>query len=383
MNDNINDIIPEDDEDIVDNNNDDENPFAHMRPGFNTPAGFILRIATNLFGDNGNEQEQQEQPQWLQFLHRQISQLVVLDWNVWMGRILVTFAIVWIWDRIHGNNNNHSQQWHNKEEPNQLQKPQQQPKQQQPEPTRDDEITDSPAFKADPTNETTSLSLTPSLDPSPEECQEERVEEQEPREKESDENITKSVSTDTTTNPPNDSAIKDETTAATASTTIPNPETVENKLETTTNLPSTSNNADNLPNFDSNELPQGLDAFWHWYDTQSSLYRIYTVANKDTSIDTVPPYVPNSKRGRVPVKLAVTNTSSYKLNVYWVDYKGRHVSKGSLNPRGQSWTQTTWIDHRKCAICICLCTCAFLFMIMFVQYIMLQPHTKFRISWCL
>ena len=87
----------------------------------------------------------------------------------------------------------------------------------------------------------------------------------------------------------------------------------------------------------------GMDAFCHWYDVQTSLYRIYTLGRHD-GVEVAPPYIPHSYRGQTTVKLHVTNQTSTVLNVYWVDYKGHHVLKGTLKPN-QVWHQSTWIDH--------------------------------------
>jgi PUB domain/VHL beta domain len=92
----------------------------------------------------------------------------------------------------------------------------------------------------------------------------------------------------------------------------------------------------------SNQHP-GMDAFCHWYDVQTSLYRIYTLGRHD-GVEVAPPYIPHSYRGQTTVKLHVTNQTSAVLKVYWVDYKGHHVLKGTLKPN-QVWHQTTWIDH--------------------------------------
>ena len=96
----------------------------------------------------------------------------------------------------------------------------------------------------------------------------------------------------------------------------------------------------------SDEHP-GLAAFWRWYEVETSLYRIYTPVHKDPSIETVPPYNPSSSRGRVNVELVVTNRTRRELNVFWVDYKGKYVPKGTLKRNGGVWRQTTFIDHRK------------------------------------
>jgi len=87
----------------------------------------------------------------------------------------------------------------------------------------------------------------------------------------------------------------------------------------------------------------GLEGFHRWYETETSLYRIYTLATKTG--ETIPPYTPSSQRGRVAVELNVTNTTNRDINVYWVDYKGKYVPKGKIKKHSGRWNQTTWIDH--------------------------------------
>jgi len=87
----------------------------------------------------------------------------------------------------------------------------------------------------------------------------------------------------------------------------------------------------------------GLNAFWHWCDTEASLFRIYCLGRTDDQ-DVVPPYNPSSKRGQVQLKLEVTNSTNRSINVFWVDYKGREERKGEIRPRA-AWHQFTWIDH--------------------------------------
>jgi PUB domain/VHL beta domain len=91
----------------------------------------------------------------------------------------------------------------------------------------------------------------------------------------------------------------------------------------------------------------GLQAFWHWCDVETSLFRIYTITRRDGVIDetTIAPYNPSSRRGTVPINLIVTNDLDEVIKVYWIDYKGKHISKGSISPSGGVWTQMTWIDH--------------------------------------
>lgn len=92
----------------------------------------------------------------------------------------------------------------------------------------------------------------------------------------------------------------------------------------------------------SNEHP-GMGSFNYWLDIECSLFRVYTLGRRD-DVDVVPPYVPHSYRGTVPIFLHVTNTTNIPLKVFWIDYKGKSIFKGDL-PSGHNWTQTTWIDQ--------------------------------------
>ncbi len=105
----------------------------------------------------------------------------------------------------------------------------------------------------------------------------------------------------------------------------------------------------------------GLDGFHRWYETETSLYRIYTLAKRDGTA--IPPYHPSSQRGRVEVELHVTNRTPNEIHVFWVDYQGKHIPKGRISKNSGVWTQTTWIDHRESFF-----VCVLLYMDYFVYY---------------
>ena len=88
-----------------------------------------------------------------------------------------------------------------------------------------------------------------------------------------------------------------------------------------------------------------LAQFHYWYETEASLYRIYTLTRTD-GVAVVPPYVPHSRRGTVPITLHVTNKTSEDITVSWVNYQGKYIVKGKIRKKGHVWTHTTWIDHR-------------------------------------
>ena len=104
-----------------------------------------------------------------------------------------------------------------------------------------------------------------------------------------------------------------------------------------------------------NHPPNKLNAFWDWCDTEASLFRIYAIATNTTNATTttrtgiftaMPPFNPSSRRGNVRVSLRVTNrmTRTSGVQVYWIDYKGHEIPKGTIR-FGETWLQTTWIDH--------------------------------------
>jgi hypothetical protein len=87
----------------------------------------------------------------------------------------------------------------------------------------------------------------------------------------------------------------------------------------------------------------GLDAFYHWFDVEASLFRVYE--RNRTDYEVTPPYNPSSRRGTVQIALQVVNRTSHtRLTAFWVNYQGKLVDKGSFGA-GQMWEQTTWVDH--------------------------------------
>ena len=88
---------------------------------------------------------------------------------------------------------------------------------------------------------------------------------------------------------------------------------------------------------------QGLAQFHHWYNVETSLYRIYERGRTD-GVPVIPPFLPKSERGNVPVSLIVGNKYREPILVYWVNYKGALVQKGKIN-MDSTWHQTTWIGH--------------------------------------
>lgn len=123
------------------------------------------------------------------------------------------------------------------------------------------------------------------------------------------------------------------------------PKSIPNK-KTKTTLPSNSSvTTSRRPPFqNTSDRHPGLDAFRYWWGVQTSLYRIYTITRADGTTLDPPPYNPSSRRGQTSVDLRVTNETKDTINVFWINYKGGHESKGSIPPQ-HTWTQSTWIDH--------------------------------------
>ena len=98
----------------------------------------------------------------------------------------------------------------------------------------------------------------------------------------------------------------------------------------------------------------GLSAYYNWHSTITSLYRIYSVPSRDIFNNNnnntifhpaILPMHPSSERGNVAINITVINQTKYpSIDVYWIDYKGREVYKGTMT-RGGSWVQTTYIGH--------------------------------------
>jgi hypothetical protein len=156
----------------------------------------------------------------------------------------------------------------------------------------------------------------------------------------------------------NDNSDEQQESVVSAASSTPSPEASPGESETksqSSDAPTTTTAAAEAPATANEEEEKeqgseehpGMAGFLHWYEVETSLYRIYTLERKDPTIPAIPPYVIGSHRGRVPVELVVTNTTTRKINVSWVDYKGKHVPKGQIQRNHGVWKQTTWIDHRE------------------------------------
>lgn len=86
----------------------------------------------------------------------------------------------------------------------------------------------------------------------------------------------------------------------------------------------------------------GLSQFHNWHAAVAGIYRSYDVGS--TNVDFVIPIIPKSERGKVSVSLEVTNSTSDPFDVFWVNFAGKEIHKGSARPGGV-WHQTTWIGH--------------------------------------
>lgn len=279
-------------------------------------------------GDSGADPfsffQEEPVPSWYQHLIWDLNEFLVksfgLDPFVWMGRIVVSLVVVFAWDAY----------W----APPKKQKP---------------------ALKEQPTQEientvnaSESSETVYSSEPQPQPPQQSpQLPESESEEKEG---TKPSIEAEEPT--PNDYIPK----AAGGTATNESPATVTGNASeidtpkgiaksTTDTSPSNANSNSALASA-INPWATNLEGFHYWYEVETSLYRIYTLAHRDPSIPTIPPYLANSKRGNVAVAMKVTNQTHRDINVYWVDYKGKHVPKGRISKHSGVWTQTTWIDHR-------------------------------------
>lgn len=96
--------------------------------------------------------------------------------------------------------------------------------------------------------------------------------------------------------------------------------------------------------FRSSAAHPGLDAFHRWADAAASVYREYVVGTRDGGI-VVPPVLVRSERGRVPIRIVVTNRTARRLRAFWTDHRGREEDRGALDARGGVWYQTTWVGR--------------------------------------
>lgn len=93
----------------------------------------------------------------------------------------------------------------------------------------------------------------------------------------------------------------------------------------------------------------GLSSYYNWHATTTSLYRIYAIPSRDTRTNTFHPAIlpmhPSSERGKTSIHITVVNQTRYEaIQVYWIDFRGNEVYKGSIL-RGGTWVQTTFIGH--------------------------------------
>ncbi|GAX22177.1 hypothetical protein FisN_19Lh237 [Fistulifera solaris] len=138
--------------------------------------------------------------------------------------------------------------------------------------------------------------------------------------------------------------IHDNEVAPTAAPRKPKNSTLSRATKTTTTTQESSSITTAIPPA-FRTLSDRLSAYWHWHDTETSLFRVYEIAqrNGDTFV-AIPPFTPSSRRGNVRIHLRVTNMCATPLKVYWMDYQGREIWKGDILPC-ETWHQTTWIDH--------------------------------------
>ncbi len=101
------------------------------------------------------------------------------------------------------------------------------------------------------------------------------------------------------------------------------------------------------PPLTSSKSHPGLNEFWIWATSISEIYRVYTIGPKYGEENAAVPTLNRSERGNIPVELHVSNQLiDVDINVYWVNFKGKEVFKGSIRRlygNGNSLNITTWV----------------------------------------
>ena len=282
-------------------------------------------------GDSGTDPftffEDEKQPSWYQLLFWDLHEFLVksfgLDPFAWMGRIVVSLVLMLAWDAY----------WAPPKKPKrELQQAQKETQKEQP--TRETENTRNASESLENPSETQSSLLSSAQLPEPKEKEE------------TSDPITETVPLEES-NPTKDTATKESQAKVTENTSkIDKPKGFAASSTESSRSASSNSNSNSASASSINPWATRLDGFHYWYEVETSLYRIYTLAHRDSSIPTIPPYLANSKRGNVAVAMRVTNRTNRDINVYWVDYKGKHIPKGRISKHSGVWTQTTWIDHR-------------------------------------
>ncbi len=123
-------------------------------------------------------------------------------------------------------------------------------------------------------------------------------------------------------------------------------------ISNTAHKPSSSQNIPPAPpmplELKSQAKHPGLQRYYNWQTVLASLYRVYAIPsyNKRDYHEATLPMHPSSERGKQAVEIQVINSTSHsKIDVYWIDYKGKEVHKGSIRNKGGVWNQTTYIGH--------------------------------------
>jgi hypothetical protein len=88
----------------------------------------------------------------------------------------------------------------------------------------------------------------------------------------------------------------------------------------------------------------GLHAFHQWMGAISGIYRMYSIGKVDEDESTIP-LLPRSERGHVPLQMKVENQTATDIDVFWIDFKGNEVPKGSMKKINGNINITTWIGH--------------------------------------
>jgi hypothetical protein len=113
---------------------------------------------------------------------------------------------------------------------------------------------------------------------------------------------------------------------------------------TTSNRTSTITVDQTPPPLTSSKSHPGLSGFHLWMGAMADIYRSYAIGKKNDDIAI--PILPRSERGQVQVDLHITNLMKEDIDVYWIDYKGKEMKKGSIRHSGNgAYHVHTYVGH--------------------------------------
>lgn len=102
----------------------------------------------------------------------------------------------------------------------------------------------------------------------------------------------------------------------------------------------------------SDDKHPGLDQFHHWYNTETSLFREYTLYPKNNNNIIIPGIRSKHNNGmnsnkddiHSQIELRIGNTLSYSIAIYWIDHYGKANYKGIIESY-HTWIHITYLYH--------------------------------------